>query len=291
MDRNKFYNLLDTPGRISLIARESVTSTNLLIKELGAQGAPEGTLMVASEQTQGRGRLGRSFESPRGTGLYFTLLLRPDMSLAQSTRITVFAAVAVAEAVEEVTGLVPDIKWVNDLYYNDRKICGILAESALAPGSDRLAYTALGIGINLEAPEGGFTGSAAGVAGALYPYGGAPEGLAERLLAAAANRLLRYYDETVTAARTGSFSDGNALSYMARYRASDYLFGRDIHILADITRPETAIPARADAIDAEGRLLVTYPNGTREAICCGDVTVRLSASDHGVQRETERNEP
>ncbi|MBR6019335.1 MAG: biotin--[Lachnospiraceae bacterium] len=291
MDRNKFYNLLDAPGRISLIARDSVTSTNLLVKELGAQGAPEGTLMVASEQTQGRGRLGRSFESPRGTGLYFTLLLRPDMSLAQSTRITVFAAVAVAEAVEEVTGLVPDIKWVNDLYYNDRKICGILAESALAPGSDRLAYTALGIGINLEAPKGGFTGSAAGVAGALYPHGGAPKELAERLLAAAANRLLRYYDETVTAARTGSFSDENALSYMARYRASDYLFGRDIRILADITRPETAVPARADAIDAEGRLLVTYPDGTREAICCGDVTVRLDAPDHGVQRETERNEP
>lgn len=291
MDRTKFYNLLEAPGRISLIARDSVTSTNLLVKELGAQGAPEGTLMVASEQTQGRGRLGRSFESPRGTGLYFTLLLRPDMSLAQSTRITVFAAVAAAEAVEEVTGLVPDIKWVNDLYYNDRKICGILAESALAPGSDRLAYTALGIGINLEAPKGGFTGSAAGVAGALYPHGGAPKELAERLLAAAANRLLRYYDETVTAARTGSFSDENALSYMARYRASDYLFGRDIRILADITRPETAVPARADAIDAEGRLLVTYPDGTREALCCGDVTVRLDAPDHGVQRETERNEP
>ena len=264
MNAGLVSSLLTEASRITLLVRDTVTSTNLLVKELGAQGAPEGTLMVASEQTQGRGRLGRRFESPEHTGLYFTILLRPDL---------------------------PEIKWVNDLYLRDRKICGILAESAFLPGTDRLAYTALGIGVNLEEPAGGFTGTAAGIAGALYPHGAAPEELPERLLAAIVNRLLGYFDELReyssgeseaerggcgAGARRSDFPHGNAPSYMERYRASDYLFGKDVWLVPDITRPETAQRVQATAIDAEGRLLVTLPDGTTEAVSSGDVMIRLS---------------
>lgn len=284
-------SLLTEASRITLLVRDTVTSTNLLVKELGAQGAPEGTLMVASEQTQGRGRLGRRFESPEHTGLYFTILLRPDLPVSKSLHITILAAVAAAEGIAAVTGLSPEIKWVNDLYLRDRKICGILAESAFLPGTDRLAYTALGIGVNLEEPAGGFTGTAAGIAGALYPHGAAPEELPERLLAAIVNRLLGYFDELReyssgeseaerggcgAGARRSDFPHGNAPSYMERYRASDYLFGKDVWLVPDITRPEAAQRVQATAIDAEGRLLVTLPDGTTEAVSSGDVMIRLS---------------
>ena len=267
MDTDIFGKYLREPQRIRLLVRDSVTSTNLLVKELGAQGAPEGTLMIASEQTQGRGRLGRRFESPKGTGLYATLLLRPELPLAQSLQITILTAVAVAEGIEAAAGLRPEIKWVNDIYLGDRKVCGILAESVLVPGIDRIAYTALGFGINLEEPQGGFTGTAADIAGAPYPYGGMPEGFRERLLAEVVNRILTYYDELISA--------GKEFSYMARYRASDYLFGKDVWLLDDITRPENARPAHAVAIDAVGRLIVTLPDGSTETITAGDVTLRL----------------
>ena len=298
MNTDALCGLLREPQRIRLLDRDSVTSTNLLVKELGAQGAPEGTLMVAAEQTQGRGRLGRRFESPKGTGLYATLLLRPKLTPAQSLQITILTAVAVAEGIEAavrytqknalnnerttnpVPVVRPEIKWVNDIYLGDRKVCGILAESSLVPGTDRIAYTALGFGINLEEPLGGFTGTAAGVAGALYPYGAMPEGFRERLLAEVVNRILGYYDELTSAGKAGNAETAGAaenaeLSYMARYRASDYLFGKDVWLLDDITKPENARPAHAVAIDAEGRLIVTLPDGSGEAVSAGDVTLRL----------------
>ncbi|MBQ6660004.1 MAG: biotin--[Lachnospiraceae bacterium] len=271
MDKTTTDASFALPSRIHLLARDTVTSTNLLVKELAQQGAPEGTLMTALEQTHGRGRLGRRFESPSGTGLYFTLLLRPDMTLAQSLQITILAAVAVAEGIEATTGLRPEIKWVNDLYLGDRKICGILAESSLRPGTDRLAFTALGIGINLEEPEGGYTGTAAGIAGSLYPHGEAPDNLRQMLLAAITDRLLAYYDE-LCAAGPDSFGE---LSYIARYRASDFLFGKDVWLLGDITDPNSARPAHAVAIDECGRLIVTLPDGSTEAVASGDVTVRI----------------
>ena len=284
-----------------------MTSTNLLVKDLGAQGAPAGTLMIASEQTQGRGRLGRRFESPKGTGLYATLLLRPELPLAQSLQITILTAVAVAEGIEAAVRYAqenalnneratnpvpmgrPEIKWVNDIYLGDRKVCGILAEYSLVPGTDLIAYTALGFGINLEEPLGGFTGTAADIAGALYPYGTMPEDFRERLLAEVINRILMYHDELVSYRTMGAQSDvavsgkaadrnitsGVELSYMARYRASDYLFGKDVWLLDDITRPDQARPAHAVAIDEEGRLIVTLPDGSTEAISAGDVTLRL----------------
>ena len=315
MDTDAFGKYLHKPQRIRLLVRDSVTSTNLLVKELGAQGAPEGTLMVASEQTQGRGRLGRRFESPKGTGLYATLLLRPKLPITQSLQITILTAVAVAEGIEAAAGLGagtaaaaaddtettaavlrPEIKWVNDIYLGNRKICGILAESTLVPCTDRIAYTALGFGINLEEPQGGFTGTAAGVAGALYPYGKMPEGFRERVLAEVINRILRYYDELVSAADdtnsdvAASGADtapaARELSYMARYRASDYLFGKDVWLLDDITKPDNARPAHAVAIDAEGRLIVTLPDGTTEAVVSGDVTVRI-ASDPDIFRDEQ----
>ena len=141
----------------------TVSSTNILLKEAAAAGAKEGTVVVADSQTAGKGRMGRSFHSPDGTGLYMSLLLRPDMETAG--RITTMAAVAVCRAAERVMGTKVDIKWVNDILRDGKKVCGILAEAA--SGNDGIAFVVLGIGVNVYVPEGGFPSELADIAGAL----------------------------------------------------------------------------------------------------------------------------
>ena len=138
-------------------------STNRAVRDLAKEGAPQGTVVLAEEQTAGVGRMGRSFFSPKGSGLYFSLLLRPDTKGFDASRVTVAAAVAVAEAVEQVLGLSLSVKWVNDLYFRGKKVCGILAQGG-TDGKD--FYCVLGIGLNVFAPREGF-GVLDSIAGAL----------------------------------------------------------------------------------------------------------------------------
>lgn len=127
---------------------DKVDSTNNYLKRRAAEGAPHGLAVVAEEQTGGRGRFGRSFHSPRGKGLYLSILLRPDFLPAQAAGLTPWAAVAVCRALEKVTGLKPEIKWINDILLEGKKVCGILTEADITP-EGRLGYVILGIGLNL----------------------------------------------------------------------------------------------------------------------------------------------
>lgn len=127
-----------------------IPSTNTYAKELAAKGAPHGTAVVADHQTGGKGRLGRRFESPSDVGLYMSVIIRPDFDISLSPMITSAAAVAAAEAIEALCGENIRIKWVNDLYLNGCKICGILTEAALNPQMKRLDYAVIGIGINVR---------------------------------------------------------------------------------------------------------------------------------------------
>ena len=147
---------LDTDMPVYLQVQTEVTSTNTLLKAQAEQGAPEGTVLIAESQTAGKGRLGRHFTSPPGTGIYFSLLLRPHCTAEKSLFITTTAAVAVCEAIEQVTGLNPQIKWVNDVYLNEKKVCGILTEASVDFENGGLNWAVLGIGINIAVPEEGF---------------------------------------------------------------------------------------------------------------------------------------
>ncbi len=124
-------------------------STNRYLKELAKEGAKAGTVIIANKQSAGKGRLGRSFFSPEGTGIYMSILLRPEMELQKSVRITSMAAVAVARAIERVSGIEAKIKWVNDIFLNGKKVCGILTESGINATTGVLEYAVLGIGINV----------------------------------------------------------------------------------------------------------------------------------------------
>lgn len=130
---------------------DRVTSTNDLAREMAASGAVEGTIILAREQTAGRGRQGRSWSSPPGEGLYCSLVLRPNIKPAESPVITLAAAVAVAETLSIDFNLPVDIKWPNDVEARGRKICGILVESAIE--NAELQYAVMGIGVNISQRE------------------------------------------------------------------------------------------------------------------------------------------
>lgn len=147
-ERITAYNKWDNmEGEIIIF--EELPSTNTYAKELAAKGAAHGTTVIADYQTGGKGRLGRRFESPSGAGLYMSVIIRPDFDISLAPMITTAAAVAAAEAVEKLCCADIRIKWVNDLYLNGRKICGILTEAAINPMLKKLDYAVIGIGINV----------------------------------------------------------------------------------------------------------------------------------------------
>ena len=128
---------------------DTLESSNLTAKQLALAGAPHGTLVLAGQQKAGRGRLGRRFESPAGQGVYCSLLLRPALSAADAQTATIAAAVSVARAVKALCGLELGIKWVNDLYYQGKKVCGILTEAGTDIESGQVEWLVVGIGLNL----------------------------------------------------------------------------------------------------------------------------------------------
>ncbi|MBR5539095.1 MAG: biotin--[Clostridia bacterium] len=148
---------------------DSVTSTNDIAAQRANEGAKEGIVILASSQTNGRGRMGRNFVSEKNCGIYMSVLLRPAFSPENSLLITTAAAVAVSETVEKYTGKSAQIKWVNDVYLDGKKVCGILTEGRIS--GDKLEYAILGIGLNLTEPVGGFDESIKDIAGAIFRCG------------------------------------------------------------------------------------------------------------------------
>lgn len=249
--------LTGAASHLTLTVRQEVTSTNTILKEAARQGAAHGTVLVARAQTAGKGRLGRSFYSPTGTGLYLSLLLRPDMTLEHSIQLTTVAAVATARAIEDVTGEPVDIKWVNDVYRNGKKLCGILTEASVNFEGGALEYAVVGIGVNLSDPEEGFPEAIRDVAASLYGTGHVPDGSQARLCAGILNYFMEYYEKLPETA------------FLSEYRRRSFLLGKDIYVL----KKEGPVRARAESIDERVRLVVAYPDGSREALSSGEVSV------------------
>ena len=171
---------------------DQVSSTNSLLRELALQGAPEGTVLIARSQSAGRGRMGRAFYSPRNSGLYLSLLLRPeDLPPHEGLRLTTMAASALCLAIEETTCLYPQIKWVNDLLLNGKKISGILTEASFSMETGQMDFIALGLGINLYTPKNGFPDALRDIAGALCQT--PVQNLKNRLTAAFLKHFLYFY--------------------------------------------------------------------------------------------------
>lgn len=239
-----------------IVLYDTTDSTNLQCKHLAEQGAPEGTLVIAGQQTAGRGRMGRSFYSPHDTGLYMTLLLRPTIQPTEALSITTCAAVCVSEAIDVLAGVHAEIKWVNDVFVGERKVCGILTEAAFVPDGSALRYAVLGIGVNLATPAGDFPPELANIATAVFDR--TDTDLRPQLAAAIVDRFLDYYPH---------LSDK---PFYEAYRDRLLLRGKPVQILwGSGTGHGTCLD-----VDRDFRLLVQNEDGTVQALSSGEVSVR-----------------
>ena len=201
------------PWADSLIVVPEIDSTNTALKQLAEEGAPEGTVLMAGEQTAGRGTGDRSFFSPKGEGLYLSVLLRPGASVADLLTLTGRCAAAVRDGIARACGAPCQIKWLNDIYLNGRKVCGILAE--LSP---RFDWVVLGVGINLSQTAEAFAAQGLGEIATSLAAEGYP--VSREKLAAAV------LEELETMCRT--FPAGKE-EYLARYRAHCLTLGRQVN--------------------------------------------------------------
>lgn len=186
----KIQEKLTVPG-CRVFVFDEVTSTNDVAGKMARNGAPGWSVILSESQTSGRGRKGRSFFSPGGSGLYMSIILKPSGTVPESLRVTTAAAVAVAGTLEKVFGREARIKWVNDIFVNGKKVCGILAESVLNPDGS-VEYIVLGIGVNLFAPDKGFPEDISGIAGAVCNADDNQDGIRETFAAELLNNLSVY---------------------------------------------------------------------------------------------------
>lgn len=257
-------DLLARLGRTRVIGRDihvfkTTTSTNDVVEKLARDGVREGVVVFAEAQTQGRGRLGRRWISPAGKGLWFSVLLRPDLCPAETTKLTVMAATALRRAVADLTGLAPAVKWPNDLVVNARKVAGILTE--LSAEVDRVRHVILGIGVDVNLNPPDFPPHLRATATSLKAESGK---LVSRPALAAA--ILRELDADYARLRAGQFA---ALAEEWAQHCST--LGRAVVIQVG----DRCLSGRAEALDDEGALLLRTEHGHLERIQGGDVTQAL----------------
>lgn len=237
---------------------ETVTSTNDALREMANAGAPDGTTIVALQQTAGKGRMGRAFYSPGG-GLYWSILLRPAYTMEECLGLTPMAAVAVRECLQEVFGVTAGIKWVNDLLLDGKKICGILTEAVADGYSPQPAFVIVGIGIDLAPPEA-LPKDLQTIAGAVLSSAAQ---LTEQLYVDTAitlrNRFMQYYQGL------------REKSYVPQYQAALCMLGQPVTVVENGVE-RTAVAA---AVDDDLRLLVRYDDGLEQWRSSGEIRIRL----------------
>lgn len=239
--------------RLSISVVPVVGSTNTELKALAEQGGADGTVLIALEQTAGRGRLGRSFYAPKDTGLYMSILLRPDLSAQDALYITTCAAVAAAQAIDTAAGVQSEIKWVNDIYLNRKKVCGILTEASIDFESGGLNYAVLGIGINLTTSD--FPEELRDIAASISTE---KTDLRPIISAELLKNFYAYYKNL------------HECSFLSEYRRRSMLTGEDISFI----RGNDIFNGRVMGIDDEVRLVVQLENGETTAFSSGEVQLK-----------------
>lgn len=260
LDLTKIRTFLGShPWQDTIHVMETVDSTNNLAKREATSGAPHGSVYLSDEQTGGRGRPGRSFASPRGMGVYLSVLLRPDLPPTQVGHVTAMVAVAGCNAVEAVTGLRPGIKWTNDLIIGQQKLSGILTEMSVEWESGSLEYLVMGIGINCNHRKEDFPPDVQAKAVSLRQATGAPVDR-NKLAAALISELHKL--------SLGILSEKPR--WIAQYARNCVTIGRQVKII----RGDSTRLADATGIDENGALLVRYDTGETGVVFTGEVSIR-----------------
>ncbi len=233
-----------------------VGSTNDEMRKAALDGKGEIRVLIAESQTDGKGRNGKTFFSPANSGCYMSFLLRPKYSAEECTLLTTMAAAAVAEAIEKITGEQTEIKWINDVYIHRKKVAGILTEAKLATDGKGLQYAIVGIGININAPEGGFPDELEQIAGTVV-YGERAF-IKNQLIAEIINRFVEYYHNLPQK------------KYMSVYRKKLFFLGEEITVVEG----EYSYKATAVTVDSMCRLIVTLEDGSEKTLFGGEISIK-----------------
>lgn len=249
-----------------VIVLMEVDSTNKYLKGIAYDGAPSGTVVIADHQTAGRGRLGRSFHSPSGCGIYLSYLMRPSISPELVSRITCWAAVAVANAISSVCGVTPSIKWVNDPQINGKKISGILTEMSIESETGSISSVVIGIGINVNENPSVFPEEIRNTASSIRHETGKTEPILRSLLA---SELIKELD--IMSSRFPEAHD----EYLTSYRKLCSTVGLEVSVVSAHNH-ESEIPrlGKAIAVNDDFSLKVRMSDGHEEDLRSGEVSVR-----------------
>lgn len=236
---------------------DTTDSTNNYAKKLAEEGAPENTIVIANKQTSGKGRMGRSFLSPKNTGIYMSIIMRPDMKIDIAQMLTSCIAVSAAKAIDSLYKCNTQIKWVNDLMVNDKKICGILTEATIDCEAANFKYIVAGIGINVGSIRSAFDQELLEIASSLEDETG--------IVIPRSQIIATVIDYVIN--DSGSLSDR---SFLDEYRKRSWIIGKPVTISAQGIQKD----AVAVDIDDTAGLVVKYENGQTDVINSGEARVK-----------------
>ena len=276
---NKGYMLKDSPDILSkgaiaanlpngrsenLYVYDSVNSTNTVLKSLSSEGAPSGTVVIADHQTGGKGRRGRNFISPSGVGIYLSYLFRPESGFDRISDLTSWTAVAVADAIKNAYGLDTQIKWVNDLLMNRKKICGILTEVSVEGESGFIDTCIIGIGINVNEKPEDFPHELSEIATSISIENDSQVFFRSKLAA----ELIKAMDQL-----KDNWPD-NSSYYLGRYRDMNITTGSRVTAYSLMLENGNGRTGTAIAINDDYSLKVRFDDGSTEDLKSGEVSVR-----------------
>lgn len=255
----KILKSVKDPSFYDIKVLDETVSTSTLLKELAENGASEGTVVIAEKQTGGRGRLGRSFFSPEGSGIYMSLLVRPKITLSDCAQITALAAVSVCDAIKDVTGVTTGIKWVNDVYKDGKKLSGILTEASLSNDNCTPRFISVGIGINVYQSD--MPNEIADIATSLFTE--KPKEIRNELIAKILDDFYAYYSSEIAV-------NANKKTFIEKYKKLSVVTGRKIRVI----RGSESFEAEAVCINNDCSLSVRAANGEMISLSSGEISVR-----------------
>jgi len=252
----------DQQARLSdrVFLYDTLESTSITAREMFLSGSTHGAVIIADSQTAGKGRQGKSFYSPPNHGLYMSFILSPEqLGFSTPTLITAFAAVSVCEAIEAISNKTPQIKWVNDVFIDGKKTCGILTESVTPVESRGSQGIILGIGVNFSTPASQFPEKLQNIAGSVFETG-KPAITRNQLAAEIIKRIISpefFYSEK---------------KLLEKYRQRMFLLGKTVIV----SGAEQPYEAEAVDIDEKGQLIVRTGSGELVSLCTGEISIRGS---------------
>lgn len=247
--------LADTTPPLMITVLNQSESTMKDAKIAALNGQPNNTLIIANMQEAPHGRFGRPFFSKSGHGIYMSMLLRPNKNFSEMAQYTVIMAVAVAKAMDELTDVTTEIKWVNDIYINGKKVCGILSEAMADFESGHIANVVIGMGINFSLKQKDFPKELQQKACSLYPTGN-PTITRNQLIASIWNQFYQLVDEPVE-------------NYLTTYRDKSFVLGKTV----SFTQAGKNYEGIAVAIDDYGELIVRLPDYTEKKLSSGEISL------------------